>query len=91
LALYQEAAGKYPQEPIYDLKLADLYLDRSEKKKALAALDRAWALGPSTAKILRQMGEDYQKLGAASKARLCFERAGKIVEGETVGNSLETQ
>ena len=91
LVLYQEAARKDPQEPLYELKLADLYLDRGERKKALAALDRAWALEPRAAKTLRQMGEDYQKLGSTAKARLCFEREGKITEGETAGFSLETK
>jgi Tfp pilus assembly protein PilF len=60
--------------------MADLYLSQNSKAKALEKLKAAWALDPQDPKVIRQIGEDFQRLGQAELAKDCFDRA-KIISG----------
>ncbi len=46
LSLYKQGIRHNPKEPVYYLKMADLYLSRGEKEKALERLDKAGAWAP---------------------------------------------
>jgi Tfp pilus assembly protein PilF len=75
LNIYKQGIRHNPKEPVYYLKMADLYLSQGEKEKALERLDKAWNLGPKNAKVLSQMGEDYQQAGQADMANRCQVKA----------------
>ena len=83
LKLYRGGIARRPREPVYDLKMADIYLSQGLKGRTLERLQTAWGLHPESPKVLQQMGEDFEKLGWADLARQCFEKE-KEIDGEKI-------
>ncbi len=81
LGLYRKAIDQYPQEPIYYLKLADLYLDKHMPAEALGMLDAGMELNPNSPKIVRQIGEDYERAGKKGLAQQCYSKARALLSG----------
>ena len=75
LDLYQKGISQNPREPVFFLRTADIYLSMKIKPQALEMLRLASVLNPYDPKVLREMGEDYEKAGRKDLAQQCFEKA----------------
>lgn len=75
LDLYQKGIAQNPREPVYYLKMADIYLDKKTPSPALKTLREALDLNPQDPKLIREIGEDFEKAGQKTLAQQCFEKA----------------
>jgi protein O-mannosyl-transferase len=81
LGCYRQGIHRHPEEPVYDLKMADIYLSQGLKSKALEKLRFAWSLNPDNPKWIEQIGEDFKKLGQAGLAQQCMAKAQAMTGG----------
>jgi tetratricopeptide (TPR) repeat protein len=77
---YRSGINRHPREPVYYLKMADLYLSRGLKEKAFEKLQTAWNLNPNSPKVIQQIGEDFDRVGRADLAQQCYAKE-KTVDG----------
>ena len=82
LAWYRKGMALNPKEPVYPLKVADFYLSKGMKPQALESLQKAWGLHPGSAKVVQQIGEDFQRLGKDDLAAECFNEARRLARAE---------
>lgn len=76
LEWYRRGIRRDPRQAVYHLKMADIYLSQGLRVRALESLRKAWDLHPANPKLLRQMGEDFEKAGRPEEARQCLDRVG---------------
>jgi protein O-mannosyl-transferase len=79
---YRRGIARQPHESLYYLRMGDIYITQGLKQQAFRALQRAWSLNHTHPKWLRQIGEDFEKVGRPDLARQCYLRI-KTLEGES--------
>ncbi len=82
LASWEKSASKNNEFPTVRRNLALIYYNKyNQKEKALEALERAFGLDTSDARILMELDQLYKKLGKPASERLAFlERYSALVE-----------
>lgn len=74
-ALCRQIIGFEPEHPGALHLLGLIALQRGQPVRAIELIERADEISPSNALLLSNLGEAYQRLGAADRARECCEQA----------------
>ena len=86
LAWYEKGIARQPREPVYFLKMADIYIARGKKVMALDKLRKGWGLNPQNTKVIQQMGEDFEAIGQTALAQECFAKLKTLSAGKNTSH-----
>ena len=74
----KEAAGKFPDEPLYIAHLIDLYSDRKDYNSAIQIIDKALVKDPNSVHYNRLKGYTLEQQGKVEAALPFYEKAIKL-------------